>query len=95
MDIDKIKALAEILAAQNLSLIEVCEGDHKIRLEKDCGCLSPAPSQQQTQLPAPPALPLSVGDGQQAVDFNKLIEIKSPLVGIFYAAAAPDAEPFV
>ena len=29
------------------------------------------------------------------VDFNNIIEVKSPLVGVFYAAPAPDAEPFV
>jgi len=31
----------------------------------------------------------------QAVDFNRLIEVTSPLVGVFYAAATPEAEPFV
>ena len=29
------------------------------------------------------------------VDFNDIIEVKSPLVGVFYASPAPDAEPFV
>ena len=29
------------------------------------------------------------------VDFNRAREIKSPIVGVFYAAASPDAKPFV
>lgn len=95
MDIEAIKALAEILAEQNLSLIEVCEGDHKIRLQKDYTCPAPGLSQQQAPQPAPTIQLWSREDGQQAVDFNKLVEVKSPLVGIFYAAAVPDAEPFV
>ena len=28
------------------------------------------------------------------MDFNRLKEVKSPLVGIFYAAPSPGAEPF-
>ena len=29
------------------------------------------------------------------VDFNRTREIKSPMVGVFYAAPSPDAKPFV
>ena len=29
------------------------------------------------------------------MDFNHLTQVKSPLVGVFYAAPAPDAAPFV
>ena len=28
-------------------------------------------------------------------DFNNLNEVKAPMVGVFYAAPAPDAKPFV
>ena len=28
-------------------------------------------------------------------DFNKYRDVKSPMVGIFYTASSPDAEPFV
>jgi len=29
------------------------------------------------------------------VDFNNLVEVQSPMVGVFYAASAPDAAPYV
>ena len=29
------------------------------------------------------------------MDFNRAREIKSPMVGVFYSAPAPDAKPFV
>ncbi|MCL2883179.1 MAG: hypothetical protein FWF30_01750 [Coriobacteriia bacterium] len=41
------------------------------------------------------AVGTDAGGLDQAVDFNRLIEVTSPLVGVFYAAATPEAEPFV
>ena len=29
------------------------------------------------------------------VDYNDMTEVKSPMVGVFYAAPAPDAKPYV
>ena len=29
------------------------------------------------------------------IDFNQFKEVKSPMVGVFYAALSPDAAPFV
>ena len=29
------------------------------------------------------------------IDFNHITEVKSPMVGVFYAAPSPDAQPFV
>jgi acetyl-CoA carboxylase biotin carboxyl carrier protein len=34
-------------------------------------------------------------DSDKTLDFNKLKEIKSPMVGVFYAAPAPGEKPFV
>ena len=34
-------------------------------------------------------------ENNQTVDFNRLIEVKSPLVGVYYSAPSPDAETFV
>ncbi|MDF2685896.1 MAG: accB, partial [Clostridia bacterium] len=31
----------------------------------------------------------------KAVDFNNIIEVKSPMVGVFYTMSAPDKDPFV
>jgi len=37
----------------------------------------------------------SFEENNQTVDFNRLIEVKSPLVGVYYSAPSPDAETFV
>jgi len=34
-------------------------------------------------------------ENNQTVDFNRLVEVKSPLVGVYYSAPSPDAETFV
>jgi len=38
---------------------------------------------------------LSSVDHHEVVDFNRITEVKSPIVGVFYAAPSPDVEPFV
>lgn len=50
-----------------------------------------APAQQ---LPPNPETAIEQKN-EPVVDFNHLREIKSPMVGIFYAAPSPESEPFV
>jgi acetyl-CoA carboxylase biotin carboxyl carrier protein len=52
--------------------------------------VAPAPAQIAIPEPEPVEKTQDVG-----VDFNDIIEVKSPLVGVFYAAPSPEAEPFV
>lgn len=94
MNIDDVKALAGILIQNELTSIEVSEGETKIKLEKTVPVkeIKPASSFElmgQNEIPA-----LTDAD-HQAVDFNKLVEVKSPIVGIFYSAPSPEADPFV
>jgi len=98
MDIEKIKALTEILSAGGLSAIEVGEGENRIRIERAL-CASPVQkelSPAYLHTPAAAMIPDEKEDSsEKTIDFNRLIEVKSPLVGVYYAASSPDAEPFV
>jgi acetyl-CoA carboxylase biotin carboxyl carrier protein len=87
MEIKKIKELAKILNEFDLSVIDISEGDSKIRLEKAC-C---APEKPQAAVAAPPV----IAQETKEVDFNEIKEIKSPMVGVFYQAPSPDSAPFV
>ena len=95
MNIENIKALAEIASAYGLTTLEVVDGETRIRIEKG----RPAEQSQQPEaqssfdasLPAPGADAYNT----EPVDFNRLIEVKSPLVGVFYSAPSPDSETFV
>ena len=102
MNIKQIKALAQILAQNDLSALEINEGETHIRLERTVA--QPA-AQAGAVLVAPPMPAAGAQSAQEApasapvedpgVDFNDVFEAKSPLVGVFYAAPSPGAEPFV
>ena len=102
MNIENVKALADILCAKGLSSIEVGEGKDRIRIER--GITSAAVPFVPAAVPVPtpiastvePTAAASTADADsQSVDFNHLIEVRSPLVGVYYASPSPDAEPFV
>jgi len=106
MNIENVRALAEILCTKGLSAIDVGEGKDRIRIERE---ITAAPlATQATVIPvqAQPAyvepavtevpVPLETAENSShSVDFNRLTEVKSPLVGVYYAAPSPDAETFV
>jgi acetyl-CoA carboxylase biotin carboxyl carrier protein len=96
MDIKKIKELVRLVNNNGLSVLEVSEGDKKIRIEKG-GCEAaawrPAPKAETQKSVKNPA-----DDGEtmeSAVDFNNIIEVKAPMVGVFYASPQPGSPPFV
>lgn len=94
MKIEEIKALAQIMNESGLTSLNVIEDEITIHMEKQQTVVA-AP---QTVLPAAPEAPAAVATttGEAApVDFNNMKEIKSPMVGVFYTAASPDADPFV
>lgn len=86
--------MAQIMRESGLSAIEVTEGETRIRLEKDVrsGAFSGPPAVVQA---APEIKPDTSGIEERPVDFNLITEVKSPMVGVFYQAPAPGAEPFV
>lgn len=92
MNLRNIRELVQLLENSGLSVLEVSEADTKIRLEK--GTVPERPAAPVVLQPAVvPQTVQTVQDG--AVDFNNITEIKSPMVGVFYSAPAPDAEPYV
>ena len=91
MNIKQIKALAQILAQNDLSALEINEGETHIRLERT---VAQSAAQAGAVLVAPP-MPAAAAQSDPGVDFNDVFEAKSPLVGVFYAAPSPGAEPFV
>ena len=98
MNVRQIRELAQILRQNGLSAIEISEGEFRVKLESAAtgtvmmpvaSVTMPEPVQIAAQ-PEPAEKTQDVG-----VDFNDIVEVKSPLVGVYYASPAPDAEPFV
>lgn len=93
MNIKQIRELAQILSQNELNSLEIVEGDTRIRMER-------GGAEAALKVPGVPAAPAAVQAPEEeerdaGVDFNRLTEVKSPLVGVFYAAPSPEAEPYV
>jgi len=92
MNLDNVKALADVLNAKGLSAIEVGEGENRIRIERE---ISEPPSATVSS-DAKTSIEITEGIAENlSVASGNLIEIKSPLVGVYYAAPSPEAETFV
>ena len=80
------RQLGALLVELNLTEIEVATGDLRVRLQRG-GAAAPGGVVTSSAPPAP--LPATV-DATAG-----LISIEAPMVGTFYRASAPGAEPFV
>ena len=89
MNVKDVKALAAVLTQANLTALDYSEGDLHIRLERmPAKTVATGTHCEAETMPAPEA-------GEEKNDFNNLCEVKAPMVGVFYAAPAPDAQPYV
>ena len=91
MNIRHIRELAQIGQEKGLRAREVSEKERRIRIECD---QKEVVVQETAAAPASPQAAVPE-EKQTNVDFNRAREIKSPMVGVFYAAGAPEASPFV
>ncbi len=96
-DVERIRSLVALMRRHDLSEIDLHDGPVRIRLRRGprlaAAVLSPQPV---TPSPAPaPAAPARAAAEPPPAPARKLIEIKSPTPGTFYAASSPDTEPFV
>lgn len=102
MDINLIKKLIKIVEQSEVTEFSVQEGDLKVRISKNSH-QSPQVSFQPSQAfqysipsaPAQPAAPERAAADSGTSAKSNLHEIKSPIVGTFYRAPAPDADPYV
>ncbi len=97
-DIERIKQLIDIMKENGLVELQIEHDDDKIVLKRA------QPRQNINGIPVirsesfvAPAVPQVSEDVSQpsTTDEEHLIEIKSPIVGTFYATPSPDSEPYV
>ena len=99
MDIRKIRRLIEMLEGSDISEIEVSEGEETVKIRR--AGLEPAVQQVAAQ-PAPPApspggAPAGAAGPAPAPEppAETGITVEAPMVGTFYRAPTPEAEPYV
>lgn len=84
MQIDELRELADLMAEKGITVLEVQEGEKKIRLDRGAAA---APVAQ-----AAPAVKSVEPTSSNEVSGKP---VKSPMVGVFYAAPSPEEKPFV
>lgn len=98
MDIRKIKKLIELLEASSLTEMEIHEGEESVRLSRNTQAAPPAAAPIPVA-PAPvastPPAAASASTPPASPEEDDGHVVRSPMVGTFYAASSPEAEPFV
>jgi len=94
VDTALVKELAELLSANELTEIEVEDGDRKIKVKREC---APTVSYAPAAAPAAAvAAPAAAAPAAEAVAPAAPVDaVKSPMVGTAYLSAEPGAKPFI
>ena len=97
MDIRKVKKLIELLEESGIAELEIHEGEESVRISRH-------PSTLVQGIPAMPAAPAPVAAVAQPVGAPAAVgtqpatsghQVKSPMVGTYYASASPTSDVFV
>ena len=105
MDVALLRDIVRLMSDNDLNTVDLREGDRRIVLRRGPAFVQTAPAMHaapaavvSSPSPSPttaPATPTPAAPTSPANDEAGLVPIKSPMVGTFYAAASPDAKPFV
>lgn len=106
MDTDKIRELVELMVENDLSRIEIEEGETHILLKRGPSVIHTQMTAAPAATPAPMAAPAAVAPtaapeaaaapaAPAAEAASNELMIRSPMVGTFYSSADPDSPPFV
>jgi len=101
MDLRKLKTLIDLVSESGISELEVTEGEGKVRIVKNMQPVyvqSPPAAYPSPVSAATPATFGTMGEAPPVAAEAPAIQghvVKSPMVGTFYRAPSPGAEPFV
>lgn len=102
MDIEQVRQLVELMAANDISRLEVHEADTHIILRRGQpvvvgAAMAPAalPSAGAAAVAAPSAPAAGPAAAEAPASGGGEAAIRSPMVGTFYVAPDPDSPPFV
>ena len=90
MDLSDIKALIALMGDASLSEIEVEDGKRRIRIRRETAAFSAAPAPKE-----PAASESAAPVESETVPGKAQHYVTSPIVGTFYTAPSPNANPYV
>jgi acetyl-CoA carboxylase biotin carboxyl carrier protein len=91
-DVKRIRRLVELMNEHELAEIDLRQADQRIRLRKGGEPIIEVARPVAAAPPAGGAAPVAAA--APTSDAN-LVEIKSPMIGTFYASSSPETPPFV
>ena len=93
IDTAMVSKLAELLSKNQLTEIEVADGDRKIKVKREAApaAAAPSPHQAAPAAAAPAAAPLAA----VAEPASPANAIKSPMVGTAFLSPEPGGKPFI
>lgn len=97
VNIEFIQKLADIVKEKDLGEITIADGEEVVTI-KGKKCPLPPPMGAPVGMPAVPAAAAQTVQTAPAAQAAPAVSgnvVKSPIVGTFYAASAPDKPPFV
>ena len=89
MKIEEIKQLVELMVENDLTELNITDGDAKVTLKRGAEGAAVV-----TSVAPVAAIPAATGPVEPEAG-DELSEIRCPMVGTFYAAPSPDSDPFV
>ena len=96
MDIKEIKRLVKLMIDNDLSEMNITDGEQKVTLRRGGGGQGPVVVATPVAAPAAAApAPAVAAEPSGEKPQSDLIEIVSPMVGTFYQASGPDSDPYV
>jgi len=90
VDTALVKELAELLSANELTEIEVEDGDRKIKVKREG-----TPVMAYAPAPAAASMPAAAAPAAEAAPAAPVDAVKSPMVGTVYLSPEPGAKPFI
>ena len=89
-DVKKVRQLIELMKEHDLSELDLRQEDNRVRIRRGGEVVTySAPAAAAPRAAAPAA------EAPAAPADDKLLVVKSPMVGTFYRASGPDSAPFV
>ncbi len=96
IDSDLVRELAELLSANELTEIEVEDGDRKIKVKRESApVMAYAPAPAAAPMAAAPAAAAPAAAPAEAAATAPVDAVKSPMVGTAYLSPEPGAKAFI
>lgn len=97
MDLKELKALLRLMEGNDVEELEVEEGGRRIRIRRRSAppLVPPAAMVAASHVSAPGVVTASLSAPAAVPDTTGLVGVESPMVGTFFRAPAPGAEPYV